>query len=71
MQSGYSQGVLLRRIDKDEPYCPENCVWRPTRGVSDNAFDEEGWIYDWNRAVNRIRKHYGMPPLEGTSYGDL
>lgn len=25
-------------------------------------------IAQWNKAVNRIRKYYGMPPLPGTNY---
>lgn len=71
MSNGYALGLRLRLKDESQPYCPENCVWRPARGVYDNTFDAESWIYDWNISVNRIRKHYGMPPLEGTNYADL
>ena len=67
LQSGYELGAWLRRFDDNEPYNEENSYWY-TAG-DDYLYDEQ-WIADWNRAVNRIRKHYGMPPLEGTVYGD-
>ena len=64
MQSGYTIGAWLRRIDED------NYVWYTPGERNDNYLHDEKWIADWNKTVNRIRKYYGMPPLEGTKYGD-
>ena len=69
MQSGYTPGVWLLRIDKNKPYEPDNCKWYVV-GENDRYIPPE-WAYKWNKTVNRIRKYYGMPPLEGTEYGDL
>ena len=67
---GYSLGDWLQLIDENAPYCPDNCVWfTPNRAATPTRSTME-WEYEWNVAVNRIRKHYGMPPLEGTNYGD-
>ncbi len=72
MSSGYANKSRLRLIDESKPYCPENCVWRDPYSVEiEPAVDADTWVYEWNKAVNRIRKHYGMPPLEGTDYADL
>ena len=68
MQSDYEVGWWLRRIDINKPYEPGNCVWYPS-GANEKTVSPE-WIDNWNKTVNRIRKHYGMPPLEGTKYGD-
>ena len=69
MQSGYTLGAWLRIIDRTDPYSPDNCWWH-TPGDTDEEISYE-WADSWNKTVNRIRKHYGMPPLEGTTYGDL
>jgi hypothetical protein len=71
MLEGYALGDWLRLIDKDKPYGPDNCVWYTTQQEPKPAPDFLAWEEDWNRAVNRIRKHYGMPPLRGTNYADL
>ena len=67
MKNGYFIGARLYLIDPKKPYSPENCVWL-------NQLDEYcvpvSWINNWNKTVNRIRKYYGMPPLEGTKYED-
>lgn len=70
MRAGYSIGDWLRLIDSDKPYGPTNCVWYSTTRAENPPPDMLAWEDDWNRAVNRIRKHYGMPPLRGTNYGD-
>lgn len=59
--NGYTVGDRLILIDESMPYCPDNCDW---------AIKPGEWTHEWNRAVNRIRKHYGMESLEGTNYGD-
>jgi hypothetical protein len=49
-------------------YCPENVFWH-TPGLTEDVMPTPDWADEWNKTVNRIRKHYGMPPLEGTEYG--
>lgn len=67
--NGYTLGSWLRRIDETLPYGPDNCVWYITDD-NDRPLDaeERKRADEWNAVVNRIRKHYGMPPLSGTSY---
>ena len=69
MQSGYQVGAWLQRIDPDKPYESSNCTWYTP--VSNRNKIPNKWADGWNKTVNRIRKYYGMPPLEGTDYGDL
>ena len=72
MQSGYEVGMRLRKIG-NKPYMPDNCVWY-SREEKEAYFSDEWateWAKKWNSSVNLIRKHYGMPPLEGTDYGIL
>lgn len=72
MSSGYAIGAKLHLIDATLPHSPDNCVWRFSRPEEKQPTrDSDGWTDKWNRTVNRIRKHYGMSPLEGTDYGDL
>lgn len=66
MQS-YSIGAKLRLIDESGIYCPDNVKWcAPSEG--DEDLDPQEFTNRWNITVNRIRKHYGMPPLRGTEY---
>ena len=69
MSDGYDAGEWLRRFDKNEPFSPDNCFWYSVKEEKDHIPPELG--AKWNKTVNRIRKYYGMPPLEGTDYGDL
>jgi hypothetical protein len=68
MQMGYEIGAWLKREDVNGPYSPQNCFWYLPRESSDSIPKES--LDKWNKTVNRIRKHYGMPPLRGTKYGD-
>lgn len=68
MNTGYELGAWLRRIDKKGAYSQENCAWYMPKEEKDYIPPE--WADEWNRTVNRIRKHYGMPALRGTDYGD-
>lgn len=71
INTDYQVGAWLQRIDDSKPFSETNYKWYVTGDCSRNYLYDEKWIADWNKAVNRIRKHYGMPPLEGTDYGDL
>ena len=66
-KSGYVIGARLRLRNDLNPYAPDNCVW----DIPEDPQIPQSWADEWNKSVNRIRKHYGMPPLEGTSYDDL
>ena len=69
MHNGYEVGMWVRRKDKKVPFNAQNCyLYVPNDdgvGIPKESIDR------WNKTVNRIRKYYGMPPLEGTDYGDL
>lgn len=67
MQSGYLLGDHLYRLDESIPYGPTNCSWEfQESGNNSNAIPPE-WADTWNKTVNVIRKHYGMPPLGKTN----
>ena len=68
MRSGYSLGAWLRLIDESKMYAPGNVVWHIPGGENEPPSQDQ--LEKWNRTVNRIRKHYGMPPLRGTDYAD-
>jgi hypothetical protein len=68
LESGYEVGDWLRLIDNTGGYTPDNCVWFTP---SDGVHPPKDFADKWNKTVNRIRKHYGMPPLEGTNYNGL
>ena len=68
MKSGFEDGVWLRKRYTDKPFTPDNCEWYTVNVEKEHIPPE--WADSWNKTVNRIRKYYGMPPLEGTTYGD-
>ena len=70
LREGYKIGDWLVLLDPDKPYGPDNCKWHMAHYADPPPSDYTAWVYEWNVTVNRIRKHYGMPPLEGTNYGD-
>ena len=70
MNNGYTLSAWLRLKDVSGQYCPENCIWYFPKEDRQKQAGENSLIENWNRTVNRIRKHYGMPPLEGTEYDD-
>lgn len=71
MYNGYTIEAWLRRIDESLPYGPDNCTWYVHEKEQPLSSEEKARADAWNKVVNRIRKHYGMPPLEGTSYAEL
>ena len=70
MQNEYVVGSWLRLVDKTGIYEPNNCTWYFPDCDDDDPPPPASWADGWNKTVNRIRKYYGMPPLEGTEYGD-
>lgn len=63
MENGYSDDLRLRRRDPDQPWSPDNCVWkRPQPARLCHKEDQES-VARWNEAVNRLRIHYGMKPF--------
>lgn len=70
MKSDYVLGAWLRRHDDTLMYCPENVFWH-IPGSTEDVMPTLEWADEWNKTVNRIRKHYGMPPLIGTDYADI
>ena len=61
-ESGYAPFNILRRRDLSLPYSPENCYWDTPRGLPAIADDDElEVIRRWNRTVNVLRKHFGLP----------
>lgn len=64
-ESGYKPFSILRRRDLSLPYGPENCYWDDPKGVPPLAEDEElEAIRRWNKTVNVLRKHFGLPLFE-------
>ena len=68
--NGYTVGAWLRLVDENKPYDPDNCVWYTKDMDEDTPIDWKR-ADEWNAVVNRIRRNLGMPPLEGTDYGDV
>ena len=69
MSSGFEPDSRLRLIDSEQPYSPNNCTWENKPNEKDTI--SKARAAEWDAVVNRIRKHFGMEPLEGTSYANL
>ena len=62
--TGYQAGLTMLRHNKSKPYSPENCYWVEHIPKQEYGLEYKRSIEKFNEAVNRIRKHYGMKPLE-------
>jgi hypothetical protein len=67
LETGFEYGDTLSRTNKSLPYSPQNCVWiKSTYRKSGYSIEDRKLMKEWDTAVNRIRKAYGMELLEGT-----
>ncbi len=63
MAVGYLVGDHLHRYDSEAPYSPENCYWSDaTHETMSDAWKAE-WCKKWNKTVNVIRRHFGLPEI--------
>lgn len=67
LQNGYELGSRLRAKDPGKPFGPDNCEWFLFK--KHDRTEELRWIARWNKTVNCIRKHYGLPLLGGDDDG--
>lgn len=66
MQNGYTIGAKLFRYNPDEPFGPDNCFWvAKGNGERAQTYPHREFLREkeWDKVVNRIRKHYGMEPI--------
>lgn len=61
MANGYQDGMMLKRMDGRKDFGPDNCYWLE---MESDEWDAEEFCARWNKAVNRIRVHCGLPPFE-------
>jgi hypothetical protein len=66
MGAGYTLGNRLCRRDDNLPYSPDNCFWKITQ-ETDTITPEwaRAFCARWDRAVNKLRRQHGLPPLKG------
>lgn len=67
IKHGFVPGAHLIRLDNSKPYGPKNCKWNVACHKDQGHIygdEQREWIKKWNETVNRIRKHYGMEPVE-------
>lgn len=62
MKEGYMLGSSIRRKDESLLYGPANAIVR--RPASEECWELE-WCKKWDKTVNKLRKHFGLPPLKG------
>lgn len=68
IESGYVIGARLVLKSESAPYGPDNCLWHIKEFEDDFEPIPQSWPDEWNKTVNRIRKHYGMPPIGGDNH---
>lgn len=64
MANGFVIGARLKLLDAGKPYSPDKCRWmRPGTEQNEYSALQKQQIANWNRAVNRLRVHYGLEPF--------
>lgn len=65
MRNGYTSVASLLKIDKSQPFTPENCIWRePDVDCAIRGEEAKERCRKRNETVNRIRIAFGMEPFE-------
>ena len=66
MANGFTFETRLERIDPTKPFTPDNLMWvipeQKNRSLSAN--EQYDFVDRWNKAVNRLRIHFGLEPFE-------
>lgn len=65
MAEGYILGDRLVRLDESRPYGPDNCYWKDLHDDAVSVQWVGAWCEKWDQTVERLRKHFGLPPLKG------
>lgn len=61
LSTDYIAGDKLLRYDESMWYSPENSYWfGPTHAQISPTWKEE-WCKKWDKTVNVIRRHFGLP----------
>ena len=60
LKNGYAPDTQFLLTGDTCEYYPGTCLW--THPQIEPPVNE--WVIKWNETVNRIRKYYGMPPVE-------
>lgn len=64
MANGYQIGMQLKRFDGRKRFGPDNCYFDKVNGNHQYGKISLEQRYRWNKTVNRIRAHYGLPLFE-------
>lgn len=64
-ESGYEEGCILKKVNSNLLYQPDNCYWY--KKDTENGFNSKEFCERWDKSVNRIRAHYGLEQL-GVAY---
>jgi len=69
MENGYTVGAKLLRHDGKKPFNPDNCFWIARSDWASEHVEHARDLHreqEWDKAVNRIRRHYGMEPIHSS-----
>lgn len=66
INSGWETGSHIKRYSKAKDYSPHNCYWSSCSKKTNPTYKASAFCAEWNKTVNRIRKHYGMEQFEVT-----
>ena len=66
LSHGYNDALTIERIDVNDMYCPENCIWIPAKQQATNRRSTV-WI-EWNGEIKNIKQ---WSDALGINYGTL